>query len=576
MSLAEFIRLYPLRCKNMALLCGAGTSISAGMPSANDLVWEFKRLIYCTEERYPLSLFSNLSSVAIRNQIQGYFDSKGNCPKYGSIDEYSFYFELAFPSAKDRSNYLMQKLTGMQNSFGHKVLGILMKNSFAHLIFTTNFDKAFENAAIDQLKTMDKFFVASTDNTATAIQKYHVGLRPFIVKLHGDYFSEKLKNTSEELKNQDSQLRDILFHACLSNGLLVFGYSGRDESVMAVLNRAIDQGSSFPQGIFWFKRAETELLPVVNDFIEKAKSKQIQAEVIDIETFDTAWAEIIKGFPELSQEDFEKINTNYYKTVTAQLPNKGSKYPIIRFNAVRVLELPVSARLIKCNVGGTKEIVNLIQTQKSDILAIRKKDGVVGFGPDSEFDRVFSAFGPIEKAIFPIHENVLSYEDSTLKGLLTEALLKGIVKNGPLIFRKRRDRYFILPHPKKIADPIFAKLKTEVGQNISGLIPNTDISWIVTLEVSMQKKLSNYFLVLAPTILAGKTDNVAERLQIAPFVKEATARWYNSQYTKILDEWLTILFSDDKEKDFFSFDITIDGFNPKFKLKREAPFAKSN
>src|SRR6185437_16869940 len=102
-----------------------------------------------------------------------------------------------------------------------------------------------------------------------------------------DYFSQMLKNTSNELKNQDIQLRDILFHACLSNGLCVMGYSGRDTFIMEVLEKALNENTSFPQGIFWFIRNESKPLREVVNFIKRAKEKGIQTELIEIDTFDT-------------------------------------------------------------------------------------------------------------------------------------------------------------------------------------------------------------------------------------------------------------------------------------------------
>jgi NAD-dependent SIR2 family protein deacetylase len=575
MTLSEFVRLYPLRAKNIAWFFGAGTSVSAGLPSAGDLVWEFKRRIYCSEQGYHLSLFNNLTDPAIRNQIQSYFDSKGGYPADNSIEEYSFYFEKAYPSARDRSDYLMQQLQGMQNSFGHKVIGILMKNTLIKLIFTANFDKAFENAAIDQFKTMDKFFVASMDNTQTAIQKYHSELRPFITKIHGDYFSEKLKNTTDELKNQDVQLRDILFHACISNGLGVMGYSGRDKSVMEILDKALDQNTSFPNGIFWFIRQGSKPLEEVTAFIDKAKSKGIQAELIEIETFDTAWAEIVKGIPDLPPEDALKLNTNYFKRSNVQLPVKGTKYPIIRFNAIKIEELPTNARLIKCNAGNTKEITDLILVNKGELLAIRKQVGIVGFGSDSEFDRVFSTYGQIEKDVFPIPDSILNYDDSTLKGLLTQGLLKALVANKPLLSVKRRDRYMIIPNSQLLTDPMFNSLKAELGQSINGVIPRTSIQWDLAVEIILQKKLSNYFMVISPTVLASKSSNDSEKMLIAPFIKEYTARWYNNKYSKILDAWLDIFFSGEKELQISSFGNNLKGFDAHYKLKRESAFTRT-
>jgi NAD-dependent SIR2 family protein deacetylase len=575
MQLSEFIRLYPLRAKTMAWFFGAGTSVSAGLPTAWDLVWEFKLRIYCSEEGYHISLFSNLSDPAIRNQIQSYFNGKEGYPKENSVEEYSHYFEKAFPSAKDRSEYLMQQLQGMQNSFGHKVIGVLMKNDLLKLIFTTNFDKAFENAAIDQLKALDSFFVASMDNTQTAIQKYHSNLRPFIAKIHGDYFSEKLKNTTVELRQQDSQLRDILFHSCISNGLAVMGYSGRDESVMEVFNKALDQNTSFPNGIFWFTRTGSKPLPSVTEFLEKAKNKGIQAELVEIETFDTAWAEIAKGISDLPAEDVAKLNTNYFKRVNIPLPAKGTKYPVIRFNGIKIEELPTNARLIKCDAGNTKEIKELIQKSKTGLLAIRKQTGIVGFGSDEEFEKVFSTYGQIQKDIFQIPESTINHDDSTLKGLLTQGLLKAIANGKPLLSVKRRDRYLIIPNPKLLSDPIFDPLKNVLEQPLYGVIPKTNIQWVHAIEISLQKKFSTSYMVVSPTALAGKTNDQVARLQIAPYIKEYTARWYNTKYSNILDAWLDIIFSGNKEINISAYGVDLKGFDANYKLKRESAFTRT-
>lgn len=575
MTLSEFVRIYPLRAKTISWFFGAGTSVSAGLPTASDLVWEFKKRIYCSEQGLHLSLFSNLTDPAIRAQIQNYFNSKAGYPAENSIEEYSFYFEMAFSSPRDRADYLMQQLRGMQNSYGHKVIGILMKNNILRVIFTTNFDKAFENAAIDQLKTMDKVFVASMDNAHTSLQIYKSEFRPFIAKIHGDYFSEKLKNTTEELKTQDAELREILFHSCLSNGLAIMGYSGRDQSVMQVLDRALDQPASFPHGIFWFSRQGSKLLPEATAFLDKAKSKGIQAEVVEIETFDTAWADIVKAFPDLPADDVTKLNENYFKRGNTSLPDKGTKYPIIRMNAIDITELPATARLFKCEAGNTKEVRDLIASNKSNLIAIRKQNGIVGFGPDEEFDSVFKQYGKATKDVFQISEDSLSNDDSTIKGLLTEALIKALVSGKALINIKRRDHYLIIPDPKRLNEPLFDTLKREVGQPLTGKVTNTNIQYIVAIEILLQKKLGKHFIVISPTVRAGKSSSPEEKLLIAPFIKEFTARWYNAKYAKILDTWLDIIFGNEKELTIAAFDNTITGFNAQYKIKRQSPFTKT-
>ena len=575
MNLAEFVRLYPLRAKKLALLCGAGTSVSAGMPSAWDLVWQFKRAIYCAEERYDLSLFKNLSDPVIRRQIQTFFDSKGNYPPEDSVEEYSFYFEKAYSSPLDRRIFLAEQLSGMQNSYGHKVLGVLMKNELVNLIFTTNFDKAFEDAAANQLKKSDKYFVASTDNGDTSVKIYHEGKRPFICKLHGDYFSEKLKNTKPELQTQDTQLRTILYHACLSNGLAVMGYSGRDKSVMEILLDALDQPNSFPMGIFWFIKADTAPLPPVSSFLDKARSKGIETNLVEIETFDTAMADIAKGisFP---TEDADQLNRSYYTKSSGIIQSKGNGYPIIRFNAVKVLELPATARILQCNIGNTREVKSLVDANHNTVIATRKREGVVGFGPDAEFDRIFGSFSITEKGVYQIPEKVILHDDSTLKGMLLNALMMALSRGKPLLWTKRGNRYLLFPSYKNgdLNNPLFDHLKKELGTPLFGQIASSSVRWLAAIEVELHKKLDNFFMVINPTAVTTKPTIVSERAQIAPFVKEFTARWYNVKYNQILEAWLDIIFQSDNEISLTAFDSHMQGFNAQFKLRRNSHFTK--
>jgi hypothetical protein len=385
MELSEFVRLFPIRSRNVSWLFGAGTSVSAGLPSAYDLIWDFKKRIYCAEQGYHLSQFNNLSDIGLRNQIQNYFSSKPDHPQFNSSEEYSFYFEKAFGSPKDRAQYLDELLSGMQPSYGHKVLGILMKNSLINLIFTTNFDRAFENTCIQYFKNAESWHKTDLDTAENGLQLYQSQKTPLIVKLHGDYLSERLKNTSSELREQDQKLRQILTISSFLNGLGIMGYSGRDNSIMTALFSALEQENSFPNGIFWFIRSGDKPLHVVEKFVDKAKSKNIEAHLIEIETFDTAWAEILKGFDGLPNKELEDLNQNYFRIENKPLPRKGTKSPLIRLNGVKINQFPSVARLFKCEAGNTKEIKKLVNDKKGDILAIRKRDGIVGFGKDEEF-----------------------------------------------------------------------------------------------------------------------------------------------------------------------------------------------
>lgn len=82
-------------------------------------------------------------------------------------------------------------------------------------------------------------------------------------------------------------------------------------------------------------------------------------------------------------------------------------------------------------------------------------------------------------------------------------------------------------------------------------------------------------MLISPTALAGKSENQAERLQIAPYIKEYTARWYNAKYSAILDAWLDIIFSDKKEITVSAFGNELKGFDARYKLIRESALTKT-
>jgi len=59
-----------------------------------------------------------------------------------------------------------------------------------------------------------------------------------VVSLHGDYRYDELKNTTGELKLQETELRKELVADLCDHDLLVIGYSGRDISLMSALKDA--------------------------------------------------------------------------------------------------------------------------------------------------------------------------------------------------------------------------------------------------------------------------------------------------------------------------------------------------
>src|SRR5690554_6807664 len=53
----------------MSFLLGSGVSVQSGIPTGRQLVWEFKKEIYCRETRTHRDLFSDLSLKTIKKNF---------------------------------------------------------------------------------------------------------------------------------------------------------------------------------------------------------------------------------------------------------------------------------------------------------------------------------------------------------------------------------------------------------------------------------------------------------------------------------------------------------------------------
>src|SRR5947208_9081212 len=97
----DFARRFSLRAGNLMWLLGAGASASAGIPTAGDLVWDFKQRLFVSQRRVSPKTVADLSSPAVRAQLQGHIDSCGAMPSPGSPDEYAELFEAVFTCEAD-------------------------------------------------------------------------------------------------------------------------------------------------------------------------------------------------------------------------------------------------------------------------------------------------------------------------------------------------------------------------------------------------------------------------------------------------------------------------------------------
>ena len=183
MKVSDFLPVFKTRRANLMWFLGAGASSAAGVPTAGDMVWEFKRTLYCARQRVSLASCADLGDPKVQRRIGAFLSSQVGLPADGADDEYAFYFELVYPAERDRRAMIDTWQSSAKPSYGHVVLGVFFKLGHTRVVWTTNFDRTVEDAAFKVLGSSGLLSVATLDIPAVAMQSVNEGRQPLLVKL---------------------------------------------------------------------------------------------------------------------------------------------------------------------------------------------------------------------------------------------------------------------------------------------------------------------------------------------------------------------------------------------------------
>lgn len=173
-----------------SFLLGAGCSITSGIQAAGDCIWEWKFDIYRTGNLNNHIVDPRKSNES-KKIVQSWLESQHyeNMPHNGSLEEYSFYFEKAYPIEADRVAYFKKMCSEIPPYVGYKLLCLLNKYGLVQTTWTTNLDGLIERAA-QQLNISPKNI--NLDRPSDIYSPY-TSKEMRIVALHGDYKYSSLK-----------------------------------------------------------------------------------------------------------------------------------------------------------------------------------------------------------------------------------------------------------------------------------------------------------------------------------------------------------------------------------------------
>ena len=569
MTEADFIRRFITRAPNLMWLLGSGTSAAAGVPTAIDMVWDLKRFLYCTDQRVSPAEVADLANPVVPARIQIYLDATHRHPPNHAPEEYSHYFEICYPEESDRRAYIAAKTTGARPSYGQLAIASLLRAGKARIVWTTNFDGLIEDACAEVYETTTALTVATPELGDIARQALQEDRWPILVKLHGDFRSRLLKNTSDELRAEDAKLRATLVASSAKAGLVVAGFSGRDNSLMETLEEACAPGR-LPAGLFWLHHGDTPPPASVLHLLSTARVAGIDSALVPIGSFDEIVGDLVLQVADLSEALRARLDAKRQRVTDLHVPAPGRGWPVLRTNALEVVEWPTIARRVECSVGGIKALDEVIATAGADILATRMRLGVLAFGSDSEVRRALHDHNIQAFDLHPIERTRL-YHDTGERGLLYHALGRALCRNRPLRLLTRHSDRFLVPVLSRPADGI--RTLSDVTGGLSGRLPTCGATWAEALRLKLDFALGRLWLLIEPRIWFEPAPDHASKAECAGFARERFARRYNRDWNRMIDAWTSVLFEGRNTEVLHALGVT-DGVDAPFRLASVTSFSR--
>jgi len=583
MDQVEFTSIFCERPQNFAWFLGAGASRTAGLPTANDVIWYMKRRYYCLEENQDITR-QDIQNKAVRARIQDFMASKG-FPELWSENEYTTYFEKIFGDDSERQRKFLKKILSEDNvtlSIGNRVFGAMVAEGFCRVAFTTNFDSVVEKAVAE---------VAGQSLSAYHIEGSHVASKaldneefPIYCKLHGDFRYDSLKNLSVDLLTQNSDLSKCLENAGNRFGFIVAGYSGRDQSVMDLFYTVLESNNPFPHGLFWTGIKGSAIPPAVESLLARAQEKGVNAQYIPIETFDTLLLRLWRNINNKSDEMNAQVMKSQVTSVCIPLPSYGTGKPILRLNALPITTMP--KQCLELTLDKSKEWSDIRQAKidSNNSLILTKADSVWCWGSREKIKKVFG------KELTSIVSRELPTELSSpdnlhAKGFIEEAICAALVQGKPLLARNSRFSSYLIADPhadnKSGLDPLYEVIGNESGEIVGLFTPVTNefpyaqkVTWSEAVRVSIDQKDGKLWLLLDPDIWIWPP---RARKSAVGFMNDRRRDRLNNVYNSLLDAWVQVILDTNErnvEVSVTAFDGEGSDENPAFCIGSRTAFSQ--
>lgn len=513
-------------------LLGAGASISSGIQSAADCIWEWKKNIFITKNPNLAQQYSEYKSETVQRSIQKWLDNEGSYPAENSADEYSIYALKAYPIDETRRKYFENICRGKEPHLGYKILCLLAKYGMVKSVFTTNFDGLVEKASHQTGLTPIAVSLDTTDRIHRAASSQEL----LCVALHGDFKFGPLKNTGTELDTQHDAFSTALEQHLYDKHLVVIGYSGRDKSLMDALKKAYSKpgaGMLFWCGYGYDMNSDVEAL------LTHLSANGRKGFYIPTEGFDTTLLHISKtcfNENESFTKDVSKVLENDPADTSIKTPfsmDVNATHVLLKSNLFPV-SLPTEVFQLDVQfVEGEKVWATIKElTKEKQIVAVPLKKLIYTFGIQTQIREAFSTKlnGEIKRTPVTYHE---IKEGSVFKNLYLKTIINSICQ----ICNLQTDGF------EKIYIPDSKRTQTKAGLQFD-LFDAIEVGLFFDNKSNAAKPFA--YLSIKPTFYI-KSD-----VEIPKMLKFETGKNYhetllsgkpNVKFNEQIEKWKSILFA---------------------------------
>jgi NAD-dependent SIR2 family protein deacetylase len=390
------------------LFLGAGASAASHIPTAGHLVDQWKKQLRSHDpDNHP-----GLADIDIQEKKFCDFYEKWKADQSGELikpSDYSVLFEFFRPTTALRQEFIEKTIDGKYPSAGYLYLSMLVEKRLFNVMFTTNFDNLINDALYRFIDARP--LVCSFDSELESIR--FVSKRPKIIKLHGDYLFNNIRNTSSETRSLTQNMTEKFMQFCKEFGLIVVGYSGCDESVMDIIKFMLKDDDYLKMGLHWCLRKDDE----IPELLSSSAGHSDRLHFYDISSFDILMSEMCKdaGLPlpqEVTDPTQSKTITKLTDSVKAQTNSELSEKIIA--DAMEIVQ-----SLQKTRVNHAIVIKELFLAGK---LIQKRRDRVIENGRDTALvDEVVASVNELtEKCDELLAKDISDFE------LVDISLIKGV------------------------------------------------------------------------------------------------------------------------------------------------------